>query len=123
MSKKNTLTPLVAALGAAVATSLVGTQVANAKENPFTLTELSSGYMVADNHASEGTCGGKMKATGEGNCGADKKAMGEGKCGEGKCGADKKAMGEGKCGEGKCGADKKAMGEGKCGEGKCGANK
>jgi uncharacterized low-complexity protein len=105
MSKSNPLKPVSLALGTAFALSL-GSGVASADQNPFAMTELSSGYMVADKH--------------------------EGKCGEGKCGGEKtqeqmkeKAM-EGKCGEGKCGGEKtqeqmkeKAM-EGKCGEGKCG---
>ena len=121
MSKKSTLKPLAAAMGAAFVTSLATAPVANAAENPFTMTELSSGYMVADAHM-EGKCG-------EGKCGGDK-AKKEGKCGEGKCGGDKakkkgcddKAKKEGKCGEGKCGGDK-ATKEGKCGEGKCGGDK
>jgi uncharacterized low-complexity protein len=121
MSKKSTLKPLAAAMGAAFVTSLATAPVANAAENPFTMSELSSGYMVADSHM-EGKCG-------EGKCGGDK-AKKEGKCGEGKCGGEKamkddckdKAKKEGKCGEGKCGGDK-AKKEGKCGEGKCGGDK
>jgi len=74
------------------AVSLAASPLASAAENPFELTEFSSGYMVAE---------------GEGNCG-------EGKCGEGK------GEGEGNCGEGKCGEGDKGEGEGKCGEGKCG---
>jgi uncharacterized low-complexity protein len=80
MSKNTVMKPLSIALGAAFVASLAGTSVANAAENPFSMTELSSGYMVADSH--------------------------EGKCGEGKCGGEKKAK-EGKCGEGKCGGEKK----------------
>ncbi len=119
MSKPTHLKPMAMALGTVFATSLAGMQTANADQNPFSMTQLSSGYMVADAH--EGKCG-------EGKCGAglkDKaKSMKEGKCGEGM--KDKaKSMKEGKCGEGKCGAgmaDKaKSMKEGKCGEGKCGA--
>jgi uncharacterized low-complexity protein len=108
MSKSNQLKPVSLALGTAFALSL-GSGVASADQNPFAMTELSSGYMVADQH--EGKCG-------EGRCGGDKakekvkeKAT-EGKCGEGKCGGDKakektkeKAM-EGKCGEGKCGGSR-----------------
>ncbi|MCA1805783.1 MAG: hypothetical protein LC646_10710 [Xanthomonadaceae bacterium] len=102
MSKSNQLKPVSLALGTAFALSL-GSGIASADQNPFSMTELSSGYLVADKH--------------------------EGKCGEGKCGGDKakeKAK-EGKCGEGKCGGDKakekaKDM-EGKCGEGKCGGNR
>jgi len=80
MSKTTVMKPLSIALGAAFVASLAGTSVANAADNPFSMTELSSGYMVADSK--------------------------EGKCGEGKCGGEKKAK-EGKCGEGKCGGEKK----------------
>jgi len=111
MSKTTVMKPLSIALGAAFVASLAGTSVANAADNPFSMTELSSGYMVAD--SKEGKCG-------EGKCGGEKKTE-EGKCGEGKCGGEKKAE-EGKCGEGKCGGEKKAK-EGKCGEGKCGGEK
>ena len=131
--------PLALAMGAAFVTSLAGASVANAAENPFGMTELPSGYMVADSDMKEGKCGGSMKeGMKEGKCGGEKaKKMKEGKCGEGKCGGEKaKKMKEGKCGEGKCGegmmkgAEK--MKEGKCGEGmskdkmkegKCGGSK
>ena len=73
MSNKTVIKPLAVALGATFVTSLAGTTVANATENPFSMNELSSGYMVADNHA-------------------------EGKCGEGKCGESMKKSTEGKCG-------------------------
>lgn len=69
MSKKSELKPLAAALGAVLATSAFTIPTASAEENPFTITELSSGYMVADNHK-------------------------EGKCGEGKCGGMKMMMGK-----------------------------
>ena len=96
MSKKTVLKPVAVALGAAFVTSLAGASIANAAENPFGMTELSSGYMVAEGDMKEGKCGeGKMKK--------------EGKCGEGKCGEgmDKSKMKkEGKCGEGKCGGAK-----------------
>ena len=96
--KKNELKPLVAAVGAALAASAFTMSAANAQENPFEITTLSSGYMVAD---SEGE--GEAKDSAEGSCG-------EGKCGEGKCGeGEAKDKAEGSCGEGKCG-------EGKCGE-------
>ena len=94
------------AVGALVFGSLA-TVATTANANPFTATELASGYEMV---AAEGKCG-------EGKCGEDKaekakdKAK-EGKCGEGKCGADKKGEQEGKCG-----GDKKAEGEGKCGAG------
>jgi uncharacterized low-complexity protein len=83
MSQKTTMKPLAIAVGAALATSLAATTPANAAENPFAMSELSSGYQVAE--------------------------MAEGKCGEGKCGAAMMGTGktsapkEGKCGEGKCG--------------------
>ena len=92
MSNKSTLKPLAAALGAAFVTSLATTPVANAAENPFAMSELSGGYMVAGGHMKEGKCG-------EGKCG-------EGKCGGDKAGAEAKPMKEGKCGEGKCGGTK-----------------
>lgn len=114
MSNKTVMKPLAVALGAAFVGSLAGTSIANAADNPFGMTDLSSGYMVAE-----------MK---EGKCGAGK--MKEGKCGEGKMKQEATKMKEGKCGEGKCGEnmkgkmDKEKMSkEGKCGEGKCGANK
>lgn len=100
MSKSNQIKPVSLALGTAFALSL-GSGVASADQNPFAMTELSSGYMVADKH--EGKCGGektreqmKEKAM-EGKCGGDKakektkekaKDM-EGKCGEGKCGGNR----------------------------------
>lgn len=84
MTKQRNLKPLAIAAGAALAASMSAMSPANAGDNPFGMTELSSGYMVAGN---------------------------EGKCGEGKCGESKDKLqaqvlsnkGEGKCGEGKCG--------------------
>jgi len=152
MSEKSVMKPLAVALSAAFVSSITGTTAANAADNPFGMTELSSGYMVAD--AKEGKCGGMKNK--EGKCGGKMKK--EGKCGEGKCGmkmldangdgkvskdefmsghekmfADKDANGDGvldasemmgKMKEGKCGGMKgKMKKEGKCGEAKCGANK
>ncbi len=92
MAKKNlVINPVAAAVGAAFISSLTVSGVALADENPFELTDLESGYMLADGHKGD-----------------------EGKCGEGKCGEEGD---EGKCGEGKCGEEGD---EGKCGEGKCG---
>ena len=114
MSKK-TMKPVVAAVGAAFAGSMMLAGAANAAENPFGVTELNGGYMqIASSH--EGKCGAGKCGAGkaeEAKCGAGKKAE-EGKCGAGKCGAGKKAE------EGKCGAAPKPA-EGKCGAGKCGA--
>ena len=102
MKTKPELKPLAVAMGAVLATGVLGASAVNADGNLFQMTELSSGYMVADSHggAEEGKCG-------------------EGKCGEGKCGEGESEEGEseeGKMEEGKCG-------EGKCGEGKCGEGK
>ncbi len=95
MLKKITLKPVAAVLGTTFAVALAASPIVNAANNPFNLTEISTGYMVADQ--------------GEGKCG-------EGKCGEGK--AKNKKESEGKSRVAKDG-DKKS-GEGKCGEGKCG---
>lgn len=127
MSKKTTLKPLAVAMGAAFVTSLAGTGTASAESNPFAMSDLSSGYMVAENteqpaktmegKCGEGKCGEKMKMkTQEGKCGEQMK-MKEGKCGEGKCG--EKMM---KSMEGKCGEKMKTEGKEKM-EGKCGAKK
>lgn len=78
--------PLLMAFGAALTAGVAAVPIANADENPFAMTELSSGYMVAGHDKGEGKCG-------EGKCGEDKDKLqakedkkGEGKCGEGKCG-------------------------------------
>ncbi len=116
MSEKKVVKPVALAVGAALASSFAIGGVANADtiDNPFAMSALSAGYMLA---AGEGSCGGDKKD--EGKCGGDKE--GEGSCGgdkegEGSCGGDKKDA-EGKCGEGSCGSDKKD------GEGSCGSDK
>ncbi|HEX7026523.1 MAG TPA: hypothetical protein VF268_04730 [Gammaproteobacteria bacterium] len=86
MVEKSKLKPIASAVGITLAATLAASPLATADQNPFAVSEMSGGYMVAE---AEGKCG-------------------EGKCGEGKCGEDK-AEDEGKCGEGKCG-------EGKCGD-------
>ena len=126
MSEKKIAKPIALAVGAALAGTFAisGTANADTVDNPFSMSSLSAGYMLA---AGEGSCGGdkgndKHKdkegegACGEGSCGGDKE--GEGACGEGSCGGDKE--GEGACGEGSCGGDKE--GEGSCGEGSCGGS-
>ena len=143
MSQKTTLKPLAIAVGAALATSLAATTPASAAENPFAMSELSSGYMVAE--MAEGKCGGAKKMDKEGKCGAQQTAVKEGKCGEGKCGMKMMdADGDGNVtreefmqghdamfgkmdanGDGVIDADEQSAGikmmkEGKCGEGKCG---
>ncbi len=62
MLKKIILKPVAAVLGTTFAVALAASPIANAADNPFSLTEISSGYMVAD--------------------------QAEGKCGEGKCGGE-----------------------------------
>ncbi|MFV1972735.1 MAG: hypothetical protein ACC648_03365, partial [Thiohalobacterales bacterium] len=62
MSQKSTIKPLAIAVGAAFVTSLASATVANAAENPFAMSKLSSGYMVAD--AAEGKHGEGMKKEG-----------------------------------------------------------
>ncbi len=76
MSKKTTLKPLAVAMGAAFVTSLAGAGIANAADNPFAMSDLSSGYMVAESHTKdmEGKCGEKMKSS-EGKCGEKMKSM------------------------------------------------
>ena len=97
MSEKSAITKsIAAAVGIAFASSAALSATAVADDNPFAMTDLDSGYMLASSHGGE-----------------------EGKCGEGKCGekGEEGACGEkgeeGKCGEGKCGGDKDE--EGKCG--------
>ena len=63
MSNKPILKPITATFAATFAVALVASPIASASENPFSLTEFSNGYMVAE--------------------------AGEGKCGEGKCGGEK----------------------------------
>lgn len=107
MHNKQPHKPLAAAMGTALVATLAALPAVQASDNPFGMTQLSSGYMVADaTKAQEGKCG-------EGKCGAADAKAKEGKCGA----ADAKAK-EGKCGA----ADAKAK-EGKCGEGKCGAKR
>jgi len=86
MVDKKKISPLSTALGASFTISLTVSPVVHATDNPFEVTSLGSGYMVADSH--EGKCGDKKDS--EGKCG-DKKDS-EGKCGdkndsEGKCGS------------------------------------
>ncbi len=105
MTKKE-MKPVAMAVGAALAISLAGVSVAKAETSPFSMSSLSSGYMVA---LGEGSCGGEKGE--EGKCGGDKEGKEKGV--EGSCGGDKgeessdkegKEKGEeGKCGEGKCG--------------------
>lgn len=122
--KKINKTPLAAAMGAALISSF-GAMPANAETNPFSMTQLSSGYMqlaemkcgasmggMAKPKAAEGACAGSKEAAkqaGDGACGA---MMKDGKMKPGlekACGA----MMKGK--EGACGMAKDKSAEGKCG--------
>lgn len=69
MSKNHVATPIAAAIGVALVTSLAAAPQSQAQENPFSLTQLSQGYMVAS--AAEGQCAtAYMKEHGiQGNCG------------------------------------------------------
>lgn len=69
MPKNHVATPLAAAIGVAFVTGLAAAPQARAQENPFRLTQLSQGYMVAS--AAEGQCATSyMKEHGiQGQCG------------------------------------------------------
>lgn len=139
--KKTMKTPFAAAMGMALISSFSATG-ANAQENPFGVSELSSGYMqVAEAKTGEMACGANMKMDGakpldnkaaEGACASKATApAAAAKGSEGKCGnmmdGDKMKKGmEAACGammkgkEGACGA--MAPGESMKGkEGACGA--
>jgi len=149
MSKKHSMKPLAVAIGAALATSV--SAGAYAGQNPFGMSSLGQGYMIAspddgggnakgqDGKCGEGKCGAAtMKKMGyDGHCGGEMNAKGaEAHCGgamaadmkgkDGNCGAGKMkdhAMDKGQ--DGNCGADKKAAMhknmKGK--DGSCGASK
>jgi uncharacterized low-complexity protein len=114
MSKKHVIKPVSLAVGAAFVAGMASAPAVQADVNPFAVTALSSGYMVADK-GTEGNCGAKKPVT-EAECGANKAKQVK----EAECGANKKAE------EAKCGANKakpKPIKEAKCGEAKCGENK
>lgn len=115
--KKTNNSPLAIAIGSTLVSGIAATAAhaetpLNIDENPFTMSELSAGYMQT---AAEGS--GKMK---------------DGACGEGKCGSAMQKGAEEKTAEGNCAgnkpmpkATKNKSGkntEGKCGEGKCGSS-
>lgn len=116
--KKITQTPFVIAgtLVTGLTSTAIHAQAGTYKDldaNPFTISELSNGYMqTAESDSAKGS----------------KEKMKDGACGEGKCGSAMMKGSEEKTAEGKCAGnkpmpkmDKKDM-EGKCGEGKCGAS-
>ncbi|HEX5057058.1 MAG TPA: hypothetical protein VFX02_11235 [Gammaproteobacteria bacterium] len=100
------LNPIASALGITLAATIAASPIAQADQNPFGVSEMSSGYMLAG--ADEGKCGDDMKDK-EGKCGEGMSKGKEGKCGEGKCG-ENKGKAKAKDAEGKCGE------EGKCGD-------
>ncbi len=99
-------------LAAVTVAGLVIAPVTQAGSNPFSNTELVSGYNF--DHAKD------QKAGGEGKCGEDSKACKEGKCGEGACGEQCGNEKEGSKGSVVKPDENKNHAEGKCGEGKCG---
>jgi len=104
MSVKNTHRNLAAALGAALAGSVMLAGQAQALDNPFSVKQLDSGYLQLA--AKEGNCGESAKVK-EGNCGEDKSKAKEGNCGGDKAAPPVTKVKEGNCGEAKCGANKK----------------
>ena len=127
---KTTTNPLISALGAALATGIVLAPAANAADNPFATTALSSGYMVAETDKPlEGKCGAAMMKSGD-KPWCNVKSMDTD--GDGKVSPDEfnKFHGDmfGKMDANKDGflddSEVGKMREGKCGgEGKCGAMK
>ena len=120
MAKFNRTT-LATFTSAALAASLGSISVAQADINPFAMTELHSGYMVADaGMPTESKCGANKaeEKVKDGQCGANKA---EEKVKDGQCGANKAAP---KVNDGQCGATKAEhkVKEVKCGEAKCGSN-
>ena len=60
MAKKSMLNPIAAAIGTTFIVSLAGSPIANANENPFSLNELSGGFVVAGEVGKCGSiCGGE----------------------------------------------------------------
>lgn len=100
---KPTLKPVALAIGTCLVSSLAGYSIADSQQNPFAMTELSSGYMVA---GYEGVCG-------EGKCGGERKPGGDEQSGGARASATEEATDRGR----------KSSKEGQCGESKCGGNK
>ncbi len=113
--KKTNKAPLAIAIGSTLVSGIASTAVQaettlNTDNNPFAITDLSTGYMQTA--ASDS---GKMK---------------DGSCGEGKCGGAMQKGSEEKTAEGSCAGNKpmpkpskpNKNKEAKCGEGKCGSS-
>ena len=118
MKKQFRTSPVSLAIGVAFAAGIATSPIVQADVNPFAVTALSSGYMVASSKGSEAQCGAN-KTVKEAQCGAEKASQKVVK--EGECGASKSVK-EGECGAKKA-AQPKPIKEAKCGEAKCGANK
>lgn len=114
---KSIKTPLAMALGSSLVVAVTPTAIQAEStptlgENPFTLTELTAGYMLTAQSDSKSKSKMKDGACGEGQCGSAMMKGSEEKTAEGSCAGNKpmpkmkpsdKKM-EGKCGEGKCGS-------------------
>ncbi len=103
MTDKHIHRNLAAALGAALAGSVMLAGQAQALENPFAVKQLETGYLQLA--AKEGNCGESAKVK-EGNCGENQSKAKEGNCGD-KAAPPVTKTKEGNCGEAKCGANKK----------------
>ncbi len=110
-------TPLAIAAGSTLALALAPATIQaetslSLGENPFTITDLSYGYMQTAKSDDKSKSKMKEAACGEGQCGSAMMKGSEEKTAEGNCAGNKpipktkpsdKKM-EGKCGEGKCGS-------------------
>lgn len=122
MSERKVAKPVALAVGAALASSFaIGTASAESVDSPFSMTSLSSGYMLTI--GGEGSCGGDKGK--EASCGGDKEGGADDKDAEASCGGDKAGDAGDKDAEASCGGDKadgKEKTEGSCGEGSCGGS-
>lgn len=79
MSSSLAIKPIVAAMGTALASSMLLAGDADATDNPFGLIEFDGGYMQTAQANVEGRCG-------EGKCGGDPSAEGQGGADQGGAG-------------------------------------
>ncbi len=115
--KSSKKTPLAIAVGGTLVSGLSSTALqaesfSELNKNPFTLTELSTGYMQIAQSDSEESSKMKSGSCGEGKCGSKMMKGAEEKTAEGNCAGNKpvpksEKSKEGKCGDGKCGASMK----------------
>lgn len=117
--KKSNKNPLAFAIGSSLMAGVsspaiqANDSLSNLNNNPFTINELSDGYMQTAKSDDKESGSGKMKdgSCGEGSCGSAMMKGSEEKTAEGKCAGNKPMPNakksdknsEGKCGEGKCG--------------------